>query len=215
MNDNNKKLTGILGYPLKQSLSPILQNYWINKYNINSYYAPFAIKDIKNIDKAIRILNVRGLNVTIPYKKKIIEYLDVLDKKAEKLEAVNTILNTNGILKGYNTDVYGFEKGISILKKWNKKKPVVVLGAGGAAESIVYSLVTRACQNIYVMNRTYAKAKMLENKYKNVYSAKWLSYDIINEASLLVNTTSLGMIGYPKLPLKLSNTSRERKKDKS
>ena len=70
MHDNQKKLMGIIGYPLRQSLSPFLHNYWINKYKLNCYYMPFAIKDIKNINKAIKVLNIRGLNVTIPYKKK-------------------------------------------------------------------------------------------------------------------------------------------------
>ena len=172
---------------------------------------PFAIEDIKNINKAIKVFNIIGINVTIPYKKKIIKYLDELDVKAKKLEAVNTILNINGKLKGYNTDVYGFEKGLKSFKTWNKKKPVIVIGAGGAAESIVYSLIEKSCKNIYVMNRTLSKAKKLENKYSSIISAKWLSYDIINEASLIINTTSLGMIGCPNLSINLQNASKDLK----
>ena len=109
--NNDINVVGIIGYPLKQSLSPLLHNYWINAYKLNSCYLPFTIKNIKNIDKAIKTLNIRGLNVTIPYKKEIIKYLDEIDDEAKRLEAVNTIINTNGKLKGYNTDVFGFKRG--------------------------------------------------------------------------------------------------------
>ena len=127
------------------------------------------------------------------------------------MEAVNTILNINGKLKGYNTDVHGFEKGLKILKNWNKEKPVIVIGAGGAAESIVYSLIKKSSKNIYVMNRTLSKAKKLQNKYSNIISAKWLSYDIINSAHLLINTTSLGMIGCPDLLISLKDAAKKLK----
>ena len=208
---NQESLTGVIGYPLKQSLSPLLHNYWIKKNEIQSYYKAFEIKNLKHINKAIRALNIKGLNVTIPYKKKIIKYLDEVDTTANKLEAVNTIKNINGILKGYNTDVKGFNKGLDKIQQFDKNRPIVVLGAGGAASSIIYSLVKGKFKDIRVMNRTLTKAKKFEDKYRNVKSAKWLSYNIINESGLIINTTSLGMIGYPKLPIKLDNTYNQLK----
>ena len=208
---NQESLTGVIGYPLKQSLSPLLHNYWIKKNEIQSYYKAFEIKNLKHINKAIRALNIKGLNVTIPYKKKIIRYLDEIDTTANKLEAVNTIKNINGILKGYNTDVKGFNKGLDKFQQFDKNRPIVVFGAGGAASSIIYSLVKGKFKDIRVMNRTLTKAKKFEDKYRNVKSAKWLSYNIINESGLIINTTSLGMIGYPKLPIKLDNTYNQLK----
>lgn len=209
--NNNQQLIGIIGYPLKQSLSPVLHNYWISKNNINAHYTAFTIANIKNIDKAMKVLNIKGLNVTIPHKKTIIKYLDDIETKAAKMEAVNTILNIKGRLRGYNTDIFGFKKGLDQLNKWDKKKPVVVLGAGGAAESAVYALITESCNQIFVMNRTISKSKRLANKYKNVIVAPWLSYDIINEAGLIINTTSLGMIGYPDLDVSLKNSLKDLK----
>ena len=208
---SQESLTGVIGYPLKQSLSPLLHNYWIKKNEIQSYYKAFEIKNLKHINKAIRALNIKGLNVTIPYKKKIIKYLDEVDTTANKLEAVNTIKNINGILKGYNTDVKGFNKGLDKFQQFDKNRPIVVFGAGGAASSIIYSLVKGKFKDIRVMNRTLTKAKKFEDKYRNVKSAKWLSYNIINESGLIINTTSLGMIGYPKLPIKLDNTYNQLK----
>ena len=211
MANNNEKLIGIIGYPLKQSLSPLLHNYWIEKNNINAHYTAFTISKLKNINKAIKVLNIKGLNVTIPYKKKIIKYLDEIEITAERMGAVNTILNIKGKLKGYNTDIYGFKQGLDYFKKWDKEKPVVIIGAGGAAESAIYALIKISCKQVYVMNRTLSKSKKLADKYKNVNIAKWLSYDIINQAGLIINTTSLGMIGYPNLQLNLKDTLKDLK----
>ena len=102
------RVLGILGNPLKQSMSPMVHNHWINKYNLDSYYCKFQLEKIDKIKTAIRVLNLQGLNVTIPYKKKIIKHLDKIDKTAKRLQAVNTIFNNKGVLEGYNTDVTGF-----------------------------------------------------------------------------------------------------------
>ena len=109
-------ILGILGNPLKQSMSPVLHNYWIKQNRLECYYSKFQLENINNIDKAIKKLDIIGLNVTIPFKKKIIKYLDNIDKTSSLLQAVNTIRNNNGILEGYNTDVKGFLLGLNSIK---------------------------------------------------------------------------------------------------
>ena len=202
-------LLGIIGYPLRQSMSPILHNYWMNKNSLNGYYVPLELNNLKNINKAIKAMNFTGLNVTIPYKKSIIKYLDKIDEDAEKLEAVNTIVNKKGKLIGYNTDAIGFQKGLKNLKKWNKNLPVLVIGAGGAAEAIIYSLCKIKIKKIYLMNRTIGKAKKIGLKYKNIKIIRWLERDFVDDFSMIINTTSLGMIGYPKLPISLKETNKD------
>ena len=134
INNETFKALGIIGKPLKQSLSPFLHNYWIKKYGLSSFYLPLPIDDIKYLDVAIKKLNFLGLNITIPYKKNIIDQLDLVDEGARKIEAVNTLICTNNKVKGFNTDIIGFKKGLQ-KKKWNKKRPVIIFGAGGAAEA--------------------------------------------------------------------------------
>ena len=114
------RAVGIIGKPLKQSLSPYLHNYWINKYGLSSYYLPLPIDNINNLKTAIKKLNFLGLNITIPYKKSIIDQLDLVDEGAKKIEAVNTLISVNNELKGFNTDIIGFKKGL--LKKNGIKK---------------------------------------------------------------------------------------------
>ena len=92
INNETFKAIGIIGKPLKQSLSPYLHNYWINKYGLSSYYIPLPINNIDNIKNSLKKLNFLGLNITIPYKKNIINQLDLIDKSAKKIEAVNTLV---------------------------------------------------------------------------------------------------------------------------
>ncbi len=208
MINKKNKVLGVLGNPLKQSMSPLVHNYWINKYNLNSHYCKFQLEKIDNIKIAIKALNLKGLNVTIPFKKKIIKHLDKIDKTVKTLQAVNTINNNKGTLEGYNTDVAGFLLGLKKIKKLNLKEPAIVLGAGGAAESVVYSLHLIGVKNIYIMNRTNNRAQKLARKYTEAKAVKWIEYDLVNNAGLIVNTTSLGMIGYPKLPISLKRVSK-------
>ncbi len=208
MKSKEYKVLGILGNPLKQSMSPVLHNYWIRKHNLENYYCKFQLENIDNIRTAIKTLGLKGLNVTIPYKKKIIRHLDKIDKTSEMLQAVNTINNKEGVLKGYNTDVSGFLLGLKNIKL-DKNKPAIVLGAGGAAEAVVYSLLLIGIKEIYLMNRTKSKASKIARKYKKVFSENWINYELINNSGLIINTTSLGMIGYPALPVSLKKVSKE------
>ena len=114
-------------------------------------------------------------------------------------------------MKGYNTDVSGFISGLNSLSKLNKERPAVILGAGGACEAVVYSLIRKGLKHIFLMNRTVKKAKMLKKKYKEVNFKEWLEKDILQFAGLIVNCTSLGMVGYPNLPITLDKVSKDTK----
>ena len=207
INNENFRALGIIGNPLKQSLSPFLHNYWINKYKMPSYYLPLPIKKISNIKTSLKAFNFLGLNVTIPYKRKIIRHLDSIDKSAKAINAVNTLLYRNNKIRGYNTDIIGFAKGL-IDKKWNKSRPVIIFGAGGAAEAIVYFLKSENIKNITIINRTKNNAAKIIRRYKNI-GFNYKVCDSINEAGLIINTTSLGMIGYPDLKVKLNKVNKE------
>ena len=207
INNEAFRAVGIIGKPLRQSLSPYLHNYWINKYGLSSYYIPLPLNNINNLKIAIKKLNFIGLNVTIPFKKKIINQLDMIDSGAKEIKAVNTLIYNNKKLKGFNTDIIGFKKGL-IKKKWNKNRPVIIFGAGGAAEAVIYFLKREKIENITVVNRTIKKAADLIKDHKNIkYTADFKLN--IKEAGLIVNTSSLGMIGYPELKIKLNNINRE------
>jgi len=207
INNETFKAIGIIGKPLKQSLSPYLHNYWIKKYDLSSYYLPLPINNINNLKAAIKKLNFLGLNITIPYKKSIINQLDLVDVGARKIEAVNTLICTNNKLKGFNTDIIGFKKGL-LKKKWNKKRPVIIFGAGGAAEAILYFLKSENIKDITVVNRTKKRAKELAKKYKSIRLSSNFELDI-KEAGLIINTSSLGMIGYPELKINLNKINKE------
>ena len=207
INNETFKAVGIIGNPLKQSLSPYLHNYWIKKYGLSSYYLPIPIDNIRNLKVAIKKLNFLGLNITIPYKKSIINQLDSIDSGARKIEAVNTLSYVNNKLKGFNTDIIGFKKGL-LKKKWNKKRPVIIFGAGGAAEAIIYFLKLENIKDITVVNRTKKRAEVIAKKYKNIKHSTDFKLDI-KEAGLVINTSSLGMIGYPELKIKLNKVNKE------
>jgi len=195
-------LCGIIGDPIEHSMSPAMHNAALEKLGIDYLYLPFRVKEL-DLGKAIdgmRALNIRGLNVTIPHKVAVMQYLDELDPLAEKIGAVNTIVNDDGFLKGYNTDAAGFlqallERGIE-----PKGKNVVILGAGGAARAISFILAERD-SNLVMLNRTLNKAKdcaeriagsfhkevgILELNMDNLTSA-------LSRADILINTTSVGM----------------------
>ena len=207
INNETFKAVGIIGKPIKQSLSPYLHNYWINKYGLSSYYLPLPIDNINNLKTAIKKLNFLGLNITIPYKKSIINQLDLVDVGARKIEAVNTLICANKKLKGFNTDIIGFKKGL-IKKKWNKKRPVIIFGAGGAAEAILFFLKSENIKNITVINRTKKRVEEIAKKYKDIKFSSDFKLDI-KEAGLIINTSSLGMLGYPKLEIKLNRINKE------
>ena len=195
---------GIIGDPIEHTMSPAMHNAAFNKLGLDYVYVPFPVKG-EDLDKAIqgmRALNIRGLNVTIPHKVTVIQFLDELDGLAEKIGAVNTIVNNDGVLRGYNTDATGFlqallERGIE-----PKEKNVVVLGAGGASRAISFTLAEQDA-NLTIVNRLLELdwAVELAGSISRVFKREVKALELNKEnlatalrgADILVNATSVGM----------------------
>jgi shikimate dehydrogenase len=201
---------GVVGWPINHSLSPTIHKYWLSKYCIRGEYISLAVEK-QNFKRFITELSNggwRGVNVTLPYKTVAMEVVDTLDPNAERMGAVNTItVQKDGTLKGSNTDGYGFLKNLEYSQSsWSVKDgPIVVLGAGGAARAILATLTSKGCSEIRLVNRDQDKANWLareiDDKIK-VYGWPDRS-SVLNDVSLLINTTSLGMIGQKPLKIDL------------
>ena len=191
------KKFGIIGNPIKHSLSPVLHNYWFDKYKIDAEYSIIEIEDNKlpTIVNKIKTKELRGINITLPYKQKIVPYLDILVNDAEKTSSVNTIyLNDKGIIVGDNTDVFGLQA--AYLKEVDNisKKKALVIGAGGVSPSVILSLEKSGVRDIYIINRTKEKCIFLKKKFKNLKIIDWFSLkDEVKNFDIIINATSLGL----------------------
>ena len=194
-----EKKFGIIGKPLSHSLSPLLQNFWFEKYNIKASY--FLIEtEINQIGKVINKIKkkeLKGINITTPYKQEVIPYLDLVINDAKQTSSVNTVyLNSNNKIVGENTDVYGFDR--SFVKKLKEKdlleKNILILGAGGVTPSIIYALVKKNIKKIFISNRTIEKTEIIKKKFPFVEIILW--ENIISKSGdvdVIINATSLGM----------------------
>ncbi len=196
------KLCGLIGYPLGYSLSPVMHNAAFESLGLEYIYLPFKVKseDLKKAIEGARALNIRGLNVTIPHKVAVLPLLDELDVLAQKIGAVNTIVNSGGILKGYNTDAGGFLKPLLLKGVELSGKKVVVLGAGGSSRAISFILAQKGA-NLIILNRTFERAiklaQIIEETLGRRSEALPLDKENLSQAlakaDILVNTTSIGM----------------------
>ncbi|MBC7327104.1 shikimate dehydrogenase [bacterium] len=197
--DATTKVVGVIGYPISHSLSPQMHNSAFLHLGLNYVYLAWEVEpsNLKLAIDGVRGLGIVGLNVTIPHKEKVGEYLDELSEEARMVGAVNTILNKNGKLVGFNTDVEGFRRALGCSVK---DKKVVVLGAGGAGRAVVFALIKDGASCI-ILNRTEEKARDLAEKFKGIgeVMADKLTPSALKramqEADILVNATSLGMKG--------------------
>ena len=189
----------IIGNPISHSLSPTMHNYWFKKYNINAEYKLFDIKEnkIQNVIKQIKDKEIKGINVTLPYKKSVIPFLNKTVNDANETHSVNTVmLDTNDNLIGENTDVFGFQAAYlkSIPNREKKNKKVLILGAGGVAPSIILALIKSNILNIYLSNRTHEKSLLLKKNFKNITILKWDNFSKdLNKFDIIINATSLGL----------------------
>lgn len=181
----------VIGYPVSHSLSPRLFNAAFKKLKIAARYE-LAEVNPENFGEFILNfkLNFAGANVTIPHKQAVIEYVDKISPEAKKVGAVNVILNKNGKLFGYNTDVFGAMAAIKSEIKSLRGKRAVVLGAGGAARAVIYGL-KKAGAKVLILNRTIEHAKNLVKDFKCEFGG--LKDFDANKCDLLINTTSVGM----------------------
>ena len=160
----------VIGNPIEHSLSPKLHNHWLKENNIDGVYEMKKINqnEIKNVISGIRNYEITGINVTVPFKKEVISYLDKLSKEALATQSVNTIYLENDKVIGHNTDIFGFEHSLKNLNFDLKDKKIFILGAGGVVPSIIYSLESLGALNISLSNRTKSKANDLKKLFENI-----------------------------------------------
>ncbi len=198
------KITGVFGYPVSHSLSPVFQNAAFDSLSLDFVYIPFEVKHafIKEAIEAIRFLNFRGINLTIPHKKDGYYLVDELDEEAKHLKVVNTIKNEDGKLIGYITDGSGFVRSIKEDGKVElKNKNVYLLGAGGAGWAISGAIVKEKIRKLLITNRTMEKAIAIKNHLKenfNFTSVELIDFENRNginfqDIDIIINTTSVGM----------------------
>jgi shikimate dehydrogenase len=193
----------VIGNPIDHSLSPQIHNYWIKKNNIDAIYEKRKLdeKNLKDIIFQIRKKDIDGINVTVPFKKAVIPFLDKLTYEAKKTQSVNTVYLNNDKVIGHNTDVYGFEISIQKSKFDLKDKIVLILGAGGVVPSIIFALNKTKVSKIIISNRTKEKAENLKKLFKNLNVIDW--GDIPN-FDLIINATSIGLKKEDKMNFDLS-----------
>ena len=184
----------VIGNPISHSLSPELHNFWLKKNNINAVYEKKKLEEteLKSFINNLRNDKIHGINVTVPFKNKVIKYLDKLSLEVEKTDSVNTIYKNRNEIIGHNTDVAGFELGLRHSKISVLHKSALILGAGGVVPSIVYSLLGMGCKKIFLSNRTIEKAENIKKKFNEIEILKWGE---IPNFDIVINATSVGLKG--------------------
>tara|TARA_Y100000591_G_C21844667_1_gene707934 strand:+ start:1306 stop:2127 length:822 start_codon:yes stop_codon:yes gene_type:complete len=191
------KKFGIIGNPIKHSLSPVLHNYWFEKYEIDASYSIIEVNNdnLKSVVNKIKNKVLWGINITLPYKQKIVPHLDYLVNDAKITSSVNTLyLDDKDNTVGENTDVFGLQA--AYLKEVDKatEKKALVIGAGGVSPSVILSLEKSGVKNISITNRTYEKCIFLKKKFKNIKILRWSELEeAINNYDIIINATSLGL----------------------
>ncbi len=184
------QLYAVFGNPVAHSMGPLMHNTWFNTCNVNAVYMAFAIDDIHQGMAAMRTLNIKGASITIPFKEKILDCLDGVDPVAGDIGAVNTVVNRNGELWGYNTDCAG---AVDPLKQISSLagKSVYILGAGGAARAVAFG-VAREQGRVVIVNRNEKRGKCLADHVKGSF-VNWNDFTGAH-ADIIINTTPLGMV---------------------
>ncbi|MCQ2968840.1 MAG: shikimate dehydrogenase [Clostridium sp.] len=187
---------GVLGEKLPHTYSPIINKRIMELINVEGAYKKFELPrgNMQKFIDGVKILNIRGFNITIPYKEEVMPFLDYISNEAKNIGAVNTVVNKNGKLYGYNTDYFGFYGTLKIANIDVKDKITVILGSGGASKAIREVLLDCGAKKVYIVSRN---PKESSEKSKNE-RVKLISYDELAKLSgyLLVNSTPVGM--YPK-----------------
>ena len=182
----------VIGNPIGHSLSPKLHNHWIKRNNIDAIYNKKEIdeKDLKSIISDVKEKKINGINVTVPFKKAVIPYLDKLSPDATQTQSVNTIILINDTLVGHNTDIFGFTKAIENLNFNIDGKKIFILGAGGVVPSLIFALNKMNVSEIIISNRTKKKADDLRSQFKNINVIDWGN---LPNFDVIINATSLGL----------------------
>ena len=182
----------VIGNPINHSLSPKLHNCWLKQNNINAVYEKIKLEEneIENFILKIKNQKINGCNVTVPFKKTVIPFLDKLSLEAEQTQSVNTISLDNGDLVGHNTDIIGFQKAIDSMNYNVKNKKILILGAGGVVPSIIFALHKMGASRITITNRTRQKADNLKSQFSEIKIVNWGE---VPNFDMIINATSLGL----------------------
>ena len=193
----------VIGNPIKHSLSPELHNYWIRKNDIKGFYNKEELNenDLKKFFLKIKNKEIDGVNITVPFKKAVIPYLDKLSFEAEKTQSVNTVYLKNDKIIGHNTDIDGFELAIKETNYDVRGKKVLILGAGGVVPSIIFALHKMKVFNVTISNRTKAKAENLKSLYNDLEIVNWGE---VSNFDMIINATSIGLKKEDRLNLDFS-----------
>jgi len=204
----NQKAVCVIGYPVKHSRSPMIHNYWIKQHGLDAIYRveEVAPPEFPEFVKSLRQRGYIGANVTVPHKQTVMTLTDP-DERARGIGAANALWFTDGALRSTNTDVHGFLANLdNATPGWDRGlETAVVLGAGGGARAVVFGLLQREVQRVYVVNRTIERAEILRKQFgPRVRPAGWQeTTGLLGGAGLIVNTTTLGMTGQPPLDINL------------
>ncbi len=210
MTDKRIPLAGVIGSPIAHSRSPQLHRHWLKTYGIRGFYIPMDVgrDDLENVIRTLPKMGFVGVNITIPHKEAVLRFADQVTDRATLIGAANTLIfRQDGKIHADNTDGYGFFENLrSGAPDWDPRGgPAVVMGAGGAARAVVASLTGAGVPEVLVTNRTRVRAEKLKEDFgQRVRVVDWVQAgNILEEASLVVNTTSLGMVGKPELRVPL------------
>ena len=182
----------VIGNPIEHSLSPKLHNYWLKNNNIDAIYEKEKSNEdeLEKLFSNIRDKKINGVNVTVPFKKAVIPFLDKLSAEAESTQSVNTIYLENDKIIGHNTDIDGFELGIKKINFNISNKKIFILGAGGVVPSIIYALKKMKVLEISIANRTRKKAENLKNLFSDLKIVEWGE---IPDFDMIINASSIGL----------------------
>jgi len=199
----------VIGNPIKHSLSPKLHNYWLKENNIDALYDKKELKenDIPEILEQVKRDKINGINVTVPFKKSVISFLDQLSPLAKEVESVNTIFKKDNKVFGDNTDVVGFEKGLKHINYSVKNKKVFILGAGGVVPSIILALKRLGAVKITLSNRTKEKAEDLKKIFPYLEIINWGEN---TDFDMIINATSLGLKKEDKIDLNFNKIGKNK-----
>ena len=193
----------VIGNPIEHSLSPKLHNHWIKGNNIEAVYDKIQLNesDIEGIIGDVKKGKLDGINVTVPFKKSVIPFLDELTPLADEVQSVNTIYKENQKVIGHNTDIGGFKQSLEYINYSVKNKKVFILGAGGVVPAILKALEKLGTTKVYISNRTKEKAKELESYYKISLGLETLDWGQSPDFDIIINATSLGLKDTDKIEL--------------
>ena len=215
MNTLKTPVAAVIGHPISHSKSPRMHNFWLEQFGIEGYYIPLDI-DPKKFERSVRNLSELGLvgaNITIPYKEKVLKIADKISDRAALVGAANTLtFLQNGRIYADNTDGFGFLQNIkSKYNDWSAREGIsVVFGAGGASRAILGALIEDGASDIILANRTRSRADQLRSDFgAKIKVVEWMKIqNYLSDASTIINTTSLGMLGKADLPIPLNTLKK-------